>query len=120
MTGQTFEIPTEMRSFAEKSVEQARTAVASFIGNAVKTTEQFQSSSKSLQASMQSVVAKGLDQVQENAAATFDYAQKLVRTRDAREALELHNEFVRSQIATLQAQAKDLSALAQKTLQPSA
>jgi phasin len=120
MNGQTFEIPAEMRVLAEKSVEQARTAVGSFIGTAIKTAEQMQSASHTMQASMQSVVTKGLDQVQENAAATFDFAQKLVRTRDPREAMELHAEFLRSQIAALQAQAKDLGALTQKTLQPNA
>ncbi len=120
MNGQTFEIPAEMRAFAEKSVDQARTAVSTFIGTAVKTSEQMQTTSKSVQESMQTVVAKGLDQVQENAAATFDFAQKLVRTRDLREAMELQSEFLRGRIANLQAQAKDLGALAQNTLRPSA
>ena len=120
MTGQTFEIPAEMRAFAEKGVDQARTAVSTFIGTAVKTAEQMQTTSKSVQETLQTVVAKGLDQVQENAAATFDFAQKLVRTRDVREAMALQAEFIRSQIANLQAQAKDLGAVAQNTLRPSA
>ena len=50
---------------------------------------------------------------QANANATFDFAQKLVRTKDLREAFELQSEFVRSQFAALQAQAKDYGALAQ-------
>ncbi|KQP34005.1 phasin [Methylobacterium sp. Leaf104] len=120
MTSQTFEIPAEMRAFAEKSVDQARTAVSTFIGTAIKTAEQMQSTSGSVQASMQTVVAKTLDQVQDNAVATFDFAQKLVRTRDLREAMDLQGEFVRNQIANLQAQAKDLGTLAQNTLRPSA
>lgn len=120
MNGQTFEIPTEMRALAEKSVDQARVAVGNVIGTAIKTAEQMQTTSKSVQESMQTVVVKGLDQVQENAAATFDFAQKLVRTRDLREAFALQGEFLRSRIATLQAQAKDLGALAQNTLRPSA
>ena len=120
MNGQTFEIPAEMRAFAEKSLDQARTAVGTLIGTALKTAEQVQTSSKSVQDSMQNVVAKGLDQVQENAAATFDFAQKLVRSRDLREAIELQSEFLSSQIANLQTQAKDLGALAQNTLRPSA
>lgn len=35
-----FEMPTEMRDFAEKSVDQARNAVGSLMANAVKATEQ--------------------------------------------------------------------------------
>lgn len=118
MTGQTFEIPTEMRAFAEKSVDQARGAVSTLIGTAIKTAEQMQNSSKSVQESMQTVIAKSLDNVQENASATFDFAQKLVRTRDLKEAFELQAEFLRSQISSLQTQAKDLGSLAQTTLRP--
>lgn len=118
MNGQTFEIPAEMRALAEQSVDQARTAVGNLIGTAVKTAEQMQTASKSVQDSMQTVVAKSLDQVQENATATFDFAQKLVRTRDVREAIELQSEFLRNQIASLQAQAKDLGAFTQTALRP--
>lgn len=120
MNGQTFEIPSEMRALAEKGVDQARSAVGTLMGTAIKTAEQLQTTSKSVQDSMQTVVTKGLDQVQENAAATFDFAQKLVRSRDLREAFELQSEFLRSQIANLQAQAKDLGALTQSALRPSA
>ncbi|KQO72536.1 phasin [Methylobacterium sp. Leaf469] len=120
MTGQTFEIPTEMRAFAEKSVDQARSAVGNLIGTAIKTSEQLQTQSKTVQESMQTALAKSFDHAQENATATFDFAQKLVRTRDLREAFELQSEFLRSQIASLQNQAKDLGALAQNTLRPSA
>lgn len=120
MSGQNFEIPTEMRAFAEKSVDQARTAVTTLIGTALKQAEQLQTTSKSVHDSMQTVVAKGLDHVQENASATFDFAQKLVRTRDLKEAFELQAEFLRTQIASLQAQAKDLSAVAQTSFRPNA
>lgn len=120
MTGPSFEIPTEMRAFAEKSVDQARSAVTTFLGTAIKTADQMQTSSKSMHDSMQTVVAKGLDHVQENAAATFDFAQKLVRTRDLKEAFELQAEFLRSQISSFQAQAKDLGTVAQNGLRPNA
>lgn len=120
MTTQSFEIPTEMRDLAEKSVDQARTAVSSLFGTVSKTAEQMQSSSKSVQSSMQSVVSKGFEQVQENANATFDFAQKLARTRDLREAFELQAEFLKTQVTTMQTQAKDLGALAQNAMRPSA
>ncbi|MEX7044739.1 hypothetical protein AB2C71_32485, partial [Pseudomonas aeruginosa] len=61
-----FEIPTEMRDFAEKSVDQARTAVGTLMGNALKAAEQVQSSGLNLQSSMQAAVAKGFDHAQTN------------------------------------------------------
>ena len=108
-----FEIPTEMRDFAEKSVDQARTAIGTLMGNALKAAEQVQTSGLNLQSSMQAAVAKGFDHAQTNANATFDFAQKLVRTKDLREAFELQSAFLREQIAAMQAQAKDLGSLAQ-------
>lgn len=113
MTTQTFEIPSELRDFAEKSVDQARTAVGTLMSNALKATDQVQSSSQTFQSTLQAAVAKGFDHAQTNANATFDFAQKLVRTKDLREAFELQSEFIRSQFATLQAQAKDFGTLTQ-------
>ena len=108
-----FEMPTEMRDFAEKSVDQARTAVGTMMTNAVKAAEQAQTSGQSAQSTFSAVIAKGFEHAQANATATFDFAQKLVRTKDLREAFELQSEFVRSQFAALQAQAKDYGAFAQ-------
>ncbi|KQP40446.1 MULTISPECIES: phasin [unclassified Methylobacterium] len=113
MNAPTYEIPAELRDFAEKSVDQARTAVTNLLGTVVKSAEQFQTSSTTAHGAIQSVIAKGLDQVQSNASTTFDFAQKLARTRDLKEAFELQSQFLRSQISTLQSQVKDLGALAQ-------
>ncbi len=108
-----FEIPNEMRDFAEKSVDQARTAVGTMMANAIKASEQMQTAGHTFQSTFTAAVAKGFDHAQNNANAAFDYAQKLVRTRDMREAFELQSEFVRSQFATLQSQAKEFGSLAQ-------
>ncbi|MCJ2068545.1 phasin [Methylobacterium sp. J-030] len=108
-----FEMPTEMRDFAEKSVDQARNAVGTMMANAVKVAEQAQASGQTFQSAVSAAIAKGFDHAQANANATFDFAQKLARTKDLREAFEVQSEFVRSQFAALQAQAKDYGALAQ-------
>ena len=114
MATQGFEIPTEFREFADKSVDQARNAVSSFFSSAVKTSEQLQNTGNNVQSTLHAAVLKGLDNAQSNANATFDFTQKLVRARDLREAFELQSEFVKSQFAALQAQAKEFGALAQK------
>ncbi len=56
---------------------------------------------------------KGLDHAKTNADATFDYAQRVVRAKDVREAFEIQSEFVKTQFAALQAQFKEYGALAQ-------
>lgn len=108
-----FEIPNEMRDFAEKSVDQARTAVGTMMANAIKASEQMQAAGQTFQSTFTAAISKGFDHAQNNANAAFDYAQKLVRTKDLREAFEVQSEFVRSQFATLQSQAKELGSLAQ-------
>ena len=113
MSTQGFEIPTEIRDFADKSVDQARNAFGSFMGNAVKASEQLGTSAGTVQSTMHTAMLKGFDNAQTNANAAFDFAQKLVRSRDLREAFELQTEFVKSQFATLQAQAKEFGSLAQ-------
>ena len=114
MATQNFEVPTEFRAFAEKSVDQARTAVSSFISSAVKTSEQLQTTGSNVQSTVHAAVLKGLDHAQANANATFDFTAKLVKARDVREAFELQSEYVKSQFAALQAQAKEYGSLVQK------
>jgi len=110
---QGFEIPTEVRDFADKSVDQARNAFGSFINGAVKTSEQLGNSATTVQSTAHAAVLKGLDHAQTNATTTFDYAQRLVRARDLREAFEIQSEFMKTQFAALQAQAKEFGNLAQ-------
>jgi hypothetical protein len=52
--------------------------------------------------------------------AAFDLAQKLVRSRDVQEAMQHQAEFVRTQFAAIQAQAKEFGGLAQTAIQQGA
>ncbi len=116
MATQSFEVPAELRDFADKSVAQARTAFGTFFSNAVKTSEQLQSTTTSVQSTLHEVLLKGLDNAEKNANAAFDFAQKFAKSKDFKEAFELQSEFLKSQFATLQAQAKDLGSIAQKAV----
>ena len=51
-TTPNYEIPTEMRDFAEKSVEQARKAIDGFMSAAQKTVDTFEGSANTVQASV--------------------------------------------------------------------
>ena len=108
-----FEIPTEMRDFAEKSVEQARSAVSTFIQTARKTTDTVQTSTKTAELPASVAFSRGLDFTEQNVTAAFELAQKLVRARDVQEAMQLQAEYVRPQFAAMQSQAKELVSVAQ-------
>ena len=113
MATQGFEVPTEFRDFADKSVDQARNAFGNLLSSAVKTSEQLKNTTSTVQSTLHAAVLKSLDHVHTNANATFDYAQKITRSKDLKEAFEIQSEFVKSQFATLQAQAKDFGAIAE-------
>ncbi len=108
-----YEVPAEMRDFAEKSVEQARKAFDSFIGAARRTADTVQGSAELARSNALDASSRGFEYAEQNVNAAFDLAQKLVRSRDMQEAMQHQAEFVRSQFAAIQAQAKEFSGLAQ-------
>ncbi len=115
-----YEVPSEMRDFAEKSVDQARKAFDSFISAARRTADTVQGSADIARSNAQDVSARGFEYAEQNVNAAFDLAQKLVRSRDVQEAMQHQAEFVRSQFAAIQAQAKEFSGLAQSAMQQGA
>ena len=111
--GSKYEIPGEMREFAEKSVDQARKAFDGFLGAAHKAMETLQGSTSTMQSSASDATKKTLTYAEQNIAAAFDHAQKLVRAKDLQEAMQLQGEFARTQFAALQTQMKELGEVAQ-------
>ncbi len=111
---QGFEVPREFRDFADKGVDQARNVFGNLLNGAIKTSEQLQSTTTTVQSTLHAAVLKGLDHAQSNANAAFDYAQRLAHSKDLREAFEIQVEFVRRQVSALQAQAKDFGSLVDK------
>ena len=111
-----YEIPAEMRDFAEKSVEQARKAVDSFLSAARRTADTLEGSANTVQTSAKDMTRRTLGYAEQNLSAAFDHAQRLVRARDVQEAVQLQSEFVRSQFAALQAQMKEFGSIAQSAI----
>src|SRR5919107_4661765 len=117
---QSYEIPTEMRDFAEKSVEQARKAFDSFMGAAQRTVDTLETSASSVQANTTDMTRKSFTYAEQSISAAFEHAQRLVRAKDVQEAMQLQAEFVRNQFAAMQSQMKDFGAIAQAAAQSAA
>jgi len=111
-----FEIPNELRDFAERSVDQARKAFEGFVNVAQKTVGTVEGAATNAQSGAKSVGAQILSYTEENVNAAFDLAHKLVQAKDPQEALAVQSEFLKAQLNTLQAQAKELGALIQKSV----
>lgn len=108
-----FEVPTEMRDFAEKSVEQARKAMDGFIGAAQKTVDTFEGSANTVQTNAKDMTRKTFAYAEQNIQAAFDLAQRMVRAKDMQEAMQVQAEFVRSQFESMQTQMKEFGSMAQ-------
>jgi len=115
MANAPFEIPDELREFAERSVEQARKAFENFVTAAQKAAETAESAAHEAQSGAKHVGTQILGFTEQNVNAVFDLAQKLARVKDPQEAVTLQSEFLKAQLDTLQGQAKELGALLQSS-----
>jgi phasin len=118
MSTSPFEIPNELRDFAERSVEQARKAFEGFLTVAQRTAGVAGDAASTSHGGAKSVSAHVLAYTEQNVNAAFDLAQKLVKAKDPQEVLALQSEFMRTQIAALQSQAKELGSVIQKSVTP--
>jgi len=109
-----FEVPEQMRAFAEKGVSQARDNYARFKDAAEthNTTIEAVFSAASKGASAYS--AKVMEFAKANTTTALDFAQELLGVKSPAEALELWTNHTRKQLETFTAQAKELGELSQK------
>ena len=109
-----FIISNEMRAFAEQSVAQARQAFAGFVEAATKAVGQIQGSAQAAQSGATEIAQKSISYAEQNVAATFDFAQKLMKAKDGAEVLGLQSEFLGRQMQTLSSQVQELGQSAAK------
>lgn len=100
------EVPAEMRAFAEKSVEQARTAFDNYMNQATKAMSAAEGSADSVQTNVRDIGRQAIGYAEENVAAAFAFAEKLVRARDPQEILQLQSEFAKETMQKLAEQSK--------------
>jgi len=118
MSNSSFEIPNELRDFAERSVDQARKAFEGFLAVAQRAAGVAGDATNTSQSGAKSVSAYVLAYTEQNVNAAFDLAHKLIKAKDPQEALALQSEYMKSQLAALQNQAKELGSIIQKSVTP--
>lgn len=104
----SFEVPVEMRAFAEKSVSEARKAFEGYMDAATKALGTMEKSAENIQATNRDLGRKAMGFAEDNVAASLDFIQKLVNARDVQEVVRLQTEFTQAQIKNLADQAKAL------------
>ena len=114
MSTEKTEVPSGVRDFAEKSVEQARGAVGTLLDTARKAADKIQSTTNTADTPEGQAVARGFGFAQQNISSIFDFAQQLVRAPDLKEAVKLQTDFVKSQAAIMEKQVEELKDLSAK------
>ena len=109
-----FSVSPEVRAFAESSVTQARQAFEGFVDAANKAVGQFQGRAETAQSGATEIAHKSIAYAEQNVAATFDFAQKLMNAKDAAEVLGLQSEYLSRQMLALSTQVRDLGQSAAK------
>ncbi len=115
-----FEIPEQMRDFAEKSVDQARKAFDDFMNVTQQAVSKVEDSASAVQTGTTDVNRKALSFAEEQVDAAFKFAQEMVRAKDMEEIMSLQQGYLRKQMETLGEQARDLSDTATKAAQDAA
>jgi phasin len=106
----SFEIPTEMRNLAEKSVAQAQQAFDGFMAAAQQAVARVEGQAAAAQAGATDMSRKAMTFAGQNMAASFAFAQKLAHAKDVEEVMRLQAEYVKTQMQVLSEQAKELGA----------
>jgi phasin len=109
-----FEVPEQMRAFAEKGVSQARDNYAKFKDAAESHNGTMEAVFSAYSNGAKQYSAKLMDMLKSTTSANLDFAQELVAVKSPTEAMELWTSHARKQFETLGAQAKELTELGQK------
>jgi phasin len=110
----SIEMPEMVRDFAEKSVQQAKDVYARIKSAAEETTDVLEDTYTSATKGATEFNMKALEALRVNMNASFDYTRELMGSKTLADAVELSASHMRKQFESLSAQAKSLSALAQK------
>jgi phasin len=103
-----FEIPKDMRSMAEASVEQARKTFERFLESAQATAGTLEERGATVRAGAKDIGAKAISYAEKNVQTSLDYAQSLLQAKDLTEVMRLHSEFVQAQMRNLAEQANEM------------
>jgi phasin len=120
MATDRFEIPPEMRAFAEKSVEQARQAFDGFITAAHNALAAFEGQAESARKGAKGITDMAITFAQQNITSSFDHAQRLMRAKDVQEVLKLQSDYVGQQMQALTNQAKEIGEASAKAAKDAA
>ena len=111
-----FEIPTEVRQLAEKSMDEAKRAFDNFVVAAQKVSTSLEGQAAAAQSGSKEVHSKLRKFAERNVATCFEFAQKFVHAKNVQEVMQLQAELVKTQLQAISEQTTELADVAIKTV----
>jgi phasin len=109
-----FEVPEQMRAFAEKGVSQARESYAKFKDAAESHNGTVEAVFTTAHKGASEYAAKLMEFMKANTTAQLDFTQELFSVKSPSDAFALWTGHSKKQLETFQAQAKELAEIAQR------
>jgi phasin len=109
-----FQVPPELRSLAEQGVEQAKRTFDGFMEATQRAVSTIEGQSMAAQAAARQLQQTAVSFAERNVAASFEFAQSLLRARNPEDVAKLHAEYVRAQVTALNEQAREIGEQAAK------
>ena len=109
-----FEVPEQMRAFAEKGVSQARDSYAKFKDAAESHNGTIEAVFSTASKGYSEYSAKLMEMMKAASTANLDFMQSLIGVKSPSEAMELWTSHAKKQFETLSAHSKELAELTQK------
>jgi phasin len=109
-----FEVPEQMRAFAEKGVSQARDSYAKFKDAAETHNGTIEAVFTTASKGANEYSTKLMEMMKSNSTATLDFAQELLGVKSPTEAMELWTSHAKKQFEAFTANTKELTELSQK------
>ena len=105
---QDFQIPQELREFAEKNIEQARAAYGQLTEAMTQAVRAWSAPSTLVASGFKVVQDRAIQFAKENADAGFTLASELAKAKDLEDILRLQSNFAQTQMQSYARQAQEL------------
>lgn len=109
-----FEMPAEMFAFAEKTMQQARSAFDTWVAATQQAVNTAQKQADGAHTGAREMSELAMRYAERNITSAFQFAQKLVQARDVKEVAAFQAEYVKTQMEALSEQAKEFGKRAGK------
>jgi phasin len=111
-------VPPDMRKLAEQNLQQAQKTFEQLMDATQRAVSSFGGHASTAQSTALELQRKVVGYSERNVAASLEYAQSLLRAKDAGELMKLHADYMKNQMQALTEQARDMTQHAAKAATP--